>query len=217
MASSAPNPPHQSPAEPASRPLPSGSRCGRSSGRSPSSSRPPGPRTSPDGGVDDLHHALVDALTHVDQGGAALAHAAQQQTCNSTPARLGPASCKACWVEGCGLTHGGGEDHDAQHVHLLAAAGAGLVGDLRGRSQLQVDRATFGLALVRDQVDEAGLDGPGGDFEDGDQVGFVLRSRQVVRGGGADRCWAGFWGCPPAGRWPRSGWTGPCFCGRKQQ
>ena len=79
------------------------------------------------------------------------------------------------------LTHGGGEDDDAEDVHLLAAAGTRLVHDLRRRSQLQVHRPTFGVALVGDDVDEVGLDGSGRDFEDRNQVRFVLKEEKHSR------------------------------------
>lgn len=75
------------------------------------------------------------------------------------------------------LTHGGRENNNAEDVHLLAAAWNRLIGDLGGRGQLQVHRLTFGVAVVRDDVDEIWLAGPGGDFEDGDQVCFILRNR----------------------------------------
>lgn len=78
----------------------------------------------------------------------------------------------------CPLTHGGGEDDDAEDVHLLAAAGTCLVHDLRGRGQLQVHGPAFGVAVVWDDVDEVWLDGFGRDFEDGNQVGFVLNRTQ---------------------------------------
>lgn len=73
------------------------------------------------------------------------------------------------------LTHGGREDDNAEHVHLLTAARTRLVHDLRGRSQLQVHCAPIGVAVIRDNVDKVGCDGSGRDFEDGDQVGFVLQ------------------------------------------
>lgn len=76
------------------------------------------------------------------------------------------------------LTHGGGEDDDAEDVHLLAAAGTRLVHDLRRRRQLQIHRPTFGVALVGDHVHEVGLDGSGRDFEDGNQVCFVLQEHK---------------------------------------
>lgn len=71
-------------AELQSRFLPSGSRCGRSSGRSLTvNATEQNVSISPDGGVDDLHHALVDALTHVDQRSSSFSHPTQEQTCNS--------------------------------------------------------------------------------------------------------------------------------------
>jgi len=77
-------------------------------------------------------------------------------------------------------THGSREDNDAQNVHLLAVAGAGLVQDLRRRGQLQVDRPPVGIVVVGNHVHEVGLDGPRGHFEDGHQVRFVLENKTVT-------------------------------------
>lgn len=75
---------------------------------------------------------------------------------------------------GARLTHGGGEDDDAEDIHLLAAAGTSLVNYLGGRSQLQVHRPAFRIALIREHVHKVGLDSSGLKFEDGNQVGFIL-------------------------------------------
>lgn len=47
---------------------------------------PPGAEglISPDGGVDDLHHTLVDALAHVDQRSSSFSHPTQKETCRRT-------------------------------------------------------------------------------------------------------------------------------------
>lgn len=79
-----------------------------------------------------------------------------------------------CWQ----LTHRGGEDDDAEDVHLLAAAGTRLIHDLRRRRQLQVHCPTFRVALIGNHVHKVGLDGSGRDFEDGNQVRFVLKEHK---------------------------------------
>lgn len=78
------------------------------------------------------------------------------------------------------LTHGGGEDDDAKDVHLLAGAGTCLVCDLRRWSQLQVHCLTFGVAIIRDDVDKVGLDSSRRYFKDGNQVCFVLNKETAV-------------------------------------
>lgn len=55
------------------------------------------------------------------------------------------------------LTHGGGEDNDAQDIHLLAAARFGFVVDIWCRRQLQQDTLALGTALVWHDVHKVGL------------------------------------------------------------
>lgn len=59
----------------------------------------------------------------------------------------------------------------------MAATGTRLVLDLRRRGQLQVHRPAFRVALIGEDVDKVGLDGSGRDFEDGNQVRFVLKKQ----------------------------------------
>lgn len=53
---------------------------------------------SPDGSIDDLHDALVDALTDVDQRSSSLSHPAQQETYN-TPMRPGQRVHTGVWAQ----------------------------------------------------------------------------------------------------------------------
>ena len=56
----------------------------------------------------------------------------------------------------------------------MAAARAGLVVDLWGRGELQVNCMAVGVILVRNDVNKIGLDCFCLDFQYRDQVGFVL-------------------------------------------
>lgn len=100
------------------------------------------------------------------------------------------------------LTHGGGEDDDAQDVHLLAGARTRFVRDIWRRGQLKVHCPTFRVILIWEDVDEVGLHGSGWDFEDGNQVRFVLKEHSrvshskckryctlILSSGGCVTCW----------------------------
>lgn len=72
------------------------------------------------------------------------------------------------------LTHGGGEDDDAQDVHLLAAAGFGLVDDLWRRRELQQHALALRVALVRHDVHKVRLYRLGRRLWHRDQIGLIL-------------------------------------------
>lgn len=115
------------------------------------------------------------------------------------------------------LTHGGREDDNPKDIHLLAAARTRLVYDVWGRSQLQVDCASFGVAVVGHHVNKVSCDGSGWNSEYGDQVCFVLKDQsQVVTERKRSRtdCYLKLAWNLPAGTWLRSGWMAPCFCTR---
>lgn len=76
------------------------------------------------------------------------------------------------------LTHGGREDNNAQDVHLLATARTRLVHDLWRGGQFQIHRLSFRVILIRDDVHKVRLDGSGRDFEDRNQVCFVLKTHR---------------------------------------
>ena len=115
------------------------------------------------------------------------------------------------------LTHGCREDDDAEDVHLLAAAGFGLVRDLWGRSQLQVHGPTFRVVLIGDEVDEVGLNGSGWDFEDWNQICFVLKTQSLLQKKQNDERVSSPLFLLPAEMLLRSDSMEPCFCGEKNQ
>lgn len=78
------------------------------------------------------------------------------------------------------LTHSCREDNDAKDIHLLAAAWTCLVYDIWRRSQLEVHHAPFGVIVIRDHIDKVGLNCFGWDFEDGNQVCFVLKKENHI-------------------------------------
>lgn len=85
-----------------------------------------------------------------------------------------------CFQPHISLTHGCGEDNDAEDIHLLAGAWTCFVDHIWRRSQLKVHRPTFGVAVIRDDIDEVGLNGFGWNFEYGNQVCFVLKKQHHV-------------------------------------
>ena len=121
---------------------------------------------------------------------------------------------------GRGLTHGGGEHNDPEHVHLLAVTGDDAVLDLRGGRHVQNHGPPeLGVGLVRHHVHVVQGEAPVHRLHRGQQVRLILRRRaqgsevrRSLRNGTAQCMFLGFLLQlrSPVGTSLRPGWLESC-------